>query len=103
MFNNAQTYSDKWQTCLDRIKSQTSAEEFEKWFRPIEAIAFDGTKLRLRVPNESYVNQIEKNYLSLLRPIILQCYGQQTQHRIRRSRIRSSFRAFRAGSTSTRS
>ena len=79
MFNNAQTYSDKWQTCLDRIKSQTSAEEFEKWFRPIEAIAFDGTKLRLRVPNESYVNQIEKNYLSLLRPIILQCYGQQTQ------------------------
>ena len=67
------------QACLDRIKSQTSAEEFDKWFRPIEAIAFDGTKLRLRVPNESYVNQIEKNYLSLLRPIILQCYGQQTQ------------------------
>lgn len=79
MFNNAQTYNDKWQACLDRIKSQTSAEEFDKWFRPIEAIAFDGTKLRLRVPNESYVNQIEKNYLSLLRPIILQCYGQQTQ------------------------
>ena len=80
MFNNVQTtYSDKWQTCLDRIKSQTSDEEFEKWFRPIEAIAFDGTKLRLRVPNESYVRQIEKNYLPLLRPIILQCYGQQTQ------------------------
>ncbi len=79
MFNNAQTYSDKWQTCLDRIRTQTSAEEFDKWFRPIEAIAFDGTKLRLRVPNESYVSQIEKNYLSLLRPIILQCYGQQTQ------------------------
>ena len=79
MLNNAQTYSDMWQICLDHIKARTSAEEFEKWFRPIVPIAFDGTKLRLRVPNESYVNQIEKNYLSLLRPIILQCYGQQTQ------------------------
>lgn len=79
MLNNAQTYSDMWQICLDQIKTQTSAEEFEKWFQPIVPIAFDGTMLRLRVPNESYVNQIEKNYLSLLRPIIWQCYGQQTQ------------------------
>ena len=79
MLNNAQTYHDRWQNCLDRIKAQTSSEEFEKWFQPIVPIEFDGTKLRLRVPNESYVNQIEKNYISLLRPIIMQCYGQETK------------------------
>ena len=79
MLTNVQSYSDMWQTCLDRIKAQTSSEEFEKWFRPIVPIAFDGTKLRLRVPNESYISQIEKNYLSLLLPIVMQCYGQQTQ------------------------
>ncbi len=79
MYNNVQPYNEMWQTCLDRIKAQTSTEEFEKWFQPIVPIEFDGVRLRLRVPNESYVNQIEKNYLSLLRPIILQCYGQQTQ------------------------
>ena len=78
MISNTQSHNDLWQNCLDQIRSLTSAEEFEKWFRPIAPISFDGQLLRLRVPNESYVNQIEKNYLQLLRPIILQCYGQQT-------------------------
>ena len=75
MLNNTQTYSDMWQNCLDRIKAQTSAEEFEKWFQPIVPLEFDGTTLRLRVPNESYVRQIEKNYIPFLRPIISQQIG----------------------------
>lgn len=79
MLNNAQTYNDTWQNCLNRIKAQTSTEEFEKWFRPIVPLEFDGTVLRLRVPNESYVRQIEKNYIPFLRPIISQLYGQQTR------------------------
>ena len=54
MLNNTQTYSDMWQNCLDRIKAQTSEEEFVKWFQPIVPLEFDGTNLRLRVPNESY-------------------------------------------------
>ena len=79
MLSNTQTYHDMWQNCLDRIKAQTSAEEFAKWFEPIEPLEFDGTTLRLRVPNESYVRQIEKNYIPFLRPIISQLYGQQTR------------------------
>ena len=77
MLDNSQTYSDMWQNCLDRIKTQTSAEEFRKWFQPIVPLEFDGTTLRLRVPNESYVHQIEKNYIPFLKPIISQLYGQQ--------------------------
>ena len=50
-----------------------------KWFQPIVPLEFDGTNLRLRVPNESYVHQIEKNYIPFLRPIISQLYGQQTR------------------------
>ncbi len=72
-------YSDVWQHCLSFIKAQTSAEEFEKWFEPIVPIEFDGTILRLRVPNESYVRQIEKNYIPFLRPIISQHYGDNTK------------------------
>ena len=68
-----------WQNCLDQIKARTSAEEFEKWFQPIVPLEFDGTTLRLRVPNESYVRQIEKNYIPFLKPIISQLYGQQTR------------------------
>lgn len=81
MLATNRTYSsnDVWQCFLDRIKEQTSQEEFAKWFLPIVPLEFDGTILRLRVPNASYVNQIEKNYLPLLKPIIAQIYGQQTR------------------------
>ena len=79
MLNNTQTYSDIWQHCLDQIKARTSEEEFRKWFQPIVPLEFDGTTLRLRVPNESYVRQIEKNYIPFLKPIISQLYGQQTR------------------------
>ena len=79
MTTNTQTYNDMWQECLAHLKNQTTEEEFVKWFEPIVPLEFDGTTLRLRVPNASYVYQIEKNYLKFLRPIISQYYGQQTK------------------------
>ena len=45
------TYRDEWQMCLSQIKEQTSDEEFSKWFKPIVPLDFDGTTLKLRVPN----------------------------------------------------
>ena len=79
MLATNQTNNDVWQSLLDRIKEQTSQEEFAKWFLPIVPLEFNGTTLRLRVPNKSYVNQIENHYLPLLKPIIAQIYGQQTR------------------------
>ena len=76
---NSQTYNETWQSCLNIIKEQTSNEEFARWFEPITPLAFDGTNLRLCVPNASYANHIEKNYLNILRPIILQMFGRQTR------------------------
>ena len=81
MVINTQTYSDIWQNCLSRIKEQTSEEEFVKWFKPIVPLDFDGTTLRLRVPNESYVYHIEKNYIPFLKPIIHQLFGLKTRLR----------------------
>ena len=77
MLAPAQTYCEKWQTCLDQIKSRTTEEEFVKWFKPIVPLEFDGKTLRLCVPNMSYVYQIEKHYIPFLRPIISQLYGQE--------------------------
>ncbi len=79
MTSNTQTYNDMWQECLAHLKTRTTEEEFSKWFEPIVPLEFDGTTLRLRVPNASYVYQIEKNYLKFLRPIISRYYGQQTK------------------------
>ncbi len=81
MLPNPQNHSDLWQTCLSRLREKTSPEEFDRWFGPIVPLDFDGTVLRLRVPNESYVNQIEKNYIPVLRPIIHQLFGLRTRLR----------------------
>ena len=75
MIVNNQTYREVWQTCLSQIKEQTSSEEFSKWFKPIVPLDFDGTTLKLRVPNESYVYYIEKHFIKLLTPIIHQQFG----------------------------
>lgn len=81
MVINTQISGDVWQNCLSRIKEQTSEEEFIKWFKPIVPLDFDGTTLRLRVPNESYVYHIEKNYIPFLKPIIHQLFGIKTRLR----------------------
>lgn len=79
MTPNTQTYNDMWQECLAHLKTQTTEEEFVKWFQPIVPLEFSDRKLRLRVPNMSFIYQIEKNYLKFLRPIISQLYGPQTK------------------------
>lgn len=76
---NAVHSNNVWQNLLEQVREKTSQEEFDKWFRPIVPIEFDGKMLRLRVPNASYVYQIEKNYLPFLKPIIEQVYGEQTR------------------------
>lgn len=81
MVVDTQTYSDIWQHCLSLIKERTSTDEFTKWFKPIVPLDFDGTTLRLRVPNMSYVYHIEKNYIPSLKPIIHQMFGTKTQLR----------------------
>lgn len=75
----ADTYTDIWKNCLLKIKEQTSDEEYAKWFKPIEPLDFDGTTLKLKVPNESYVLHIEKHFIPVLRPIIHQLFGLKTK------------------------
>ena len=73
------THNEVWQNCLDLIRQQTSQEEFAKWLLPINPLEFNGTILRICVPNASYVNEIEKKYMQMIRPIIAQVYGPQTR------------------------
>ncbi len=81
MFGNTQKYSAVWQDCLSRVREHTSEDEFSRWFAPIVLLDFDGTTLKLRVPNESYVSHIEKNYIPMLRPLIQNLFGAQTRLR----------------------
>ncbi len=81
MTPDRKAYDDLWQNCLVRIKEQTSEDEFTKWFKPLVPIDFDGVTLQLRVPNESYVYHIERNYLTFLKPILYQLFGMKTRLR----------------------
>lgn len=81
MLYNSNSYDDAWHNCLVMIQKQTSPEEFVKWFKPIVPVGFDGTTLRLRVPSESYVYHIEKNYIPFLKPIIRELFGHNTRLR----------------------
>ena len=76
---NAYTNNEVWQVCLNRIKEQTPQNEFAKWFEPIHPISFDGTNLRLMVPNASYVTHIQENYMKIFAQAIMQMYGRQTR------------------------
>ena len=76
---HTETYTKVWQDCLDRLQLTITEEEYVKWFKPIRPIGFDGSNLRLRVPNESFVVNIEKLFLSRLKPISRELYGADTQ------------------------
>lgn len=72
-------YAAIWQHCLHLIKNQTSDDEFVKWFKPMVPLSFDGENLRIRVPDQSHVQHIEQNYISMLRPIIREEFGVKTR------------------------
>ncbi|MFI3317922.1 MAG: chromosomal replication initiator protein DnaA [Rikenellaceae bacterium] len=79
MLQSNHTYKQTWKVCLDQIKAKTSHEEFAQWFAPIVPLEYDGSTLRLGVPDRSYVQQIEKSYISILRPLISEMFGKQTK------------------------
>ena len=51
MFNVAQ----QWNSCLDVIKANLPAEQFDVWFAPIVAVDFDqeNNRVTLKVPRSS--------------------------------------------------
>lgn len=67
-----------WQNCLLKIQGMVPREEFVKWFLPVEALDFDGSKLRLKVPNNSFYKQLDSNYLDILQPLIRAYFGEGT-------------------------
>ncbi len=73
------TYDPKWGDCLERIKCQTTEEEFVRWIKPIVPMEYDGDRLRLGVPNKGHVDHIERNYIKLLQPIVWAMYGERTR------------------------
>jgi chromosomal replication initiator protein len=64
-----------WATVAARIKTEVSADTFDRWFRDIELVELGENQLTLRVPNNIYQFWIESNYLNLVRSTVMLAFG----------------------------
>ena len=73
MFNVAQ----QWNRCLDVIKANLPAEQFNAWFAPIVAVDYDlkDNRVTLKVPSQYYVEQLEGRYINILKLSLKKVFG----------------------------
>jgi len=64
-----------WKHIVKTIRPEVSTDTFLRWFKGIQMVAADETRLTLRVPNNIYQLWIETNYLPLLQSAILNVLG----------------------------
>ena len=77
MFNVAQ----QWNRCLDVIKANMPAEQFNVWFAPIVAVDFDqeNNRVTLKVPSQFFVEQIEGRYINVLSSSLKMVFGENVK------------------------
>ena len=77
MYNVAQ----QWNRCLDVIKANLPAEQFNVWFTPIVAVDFDqvNDRVTLRVPSQFFVEQIEGRYITILSAALKKVFGENVK------------------------
>ena len=77
MINVAQ----QWNRCLDVIKANLPAEQFDAWFAPIVAVDFDqeNDRVTLRVPSQFFVEQIEGRYFNIISTALKRVFGENVK------------------------
>lgn len=64
-----------WNNCLKIIKVSISENDFNKFFRPIEAYSLKNNKLTIKVPSQYYYEYIENNFIKELKGAIFSTLG----------------------------
>ncbi|MEI9892517.1 MAG: chromosomal replication initiator protein DnaA, partial [Chthoniobacter sp.] len=64
-----------WAEVVAQIKTEVSADSYDRWFREIEPVELDEKTLTLRVPNNIYQLWIESNYQTQLRSVVMLVSG----------------------------
>jgi len=58
-----------WQTCLDRLEGELTAQQFNTWIRPLQAIE-EETTLRIIAPNQFVRDWVNSRFLDRINRII---------------------------------
>jgi len=58
-----------WQACLDRLEGELTAQQFNTWIRPLQAIE-ESDKLRILAPNQFVLDWVNNRFLDRINAII---------------------------------
>lgn len=64
-----------WKKCVQILRDNLDAEQFNAWFAPIVAVSYENDKLTLKLPSQFFVQQIEQNYFQLFSATLRRVYG----------------------------
>lgn len=64
-----------WDDCLQFIKDNIPAPQYESWFSQITSLGFEDKKLRLMLPSPFVVDVLEQRYMDVLGSAIRKVYG----------------------------
>ena len=70
-----------WNRCLDVIKANLPAEQFDAWFAPIVAVDLDqeNNRVTLRAPSQFFVEKIEGRYFAILSAAMKKVFGENVK------------------------
>ena len=58
-----------WQQCIDLLRDELPAQQFNTWIRPLQ-IEADGDELRVYAPNRFVLDWVNEKYLSRLMELL---------------------------------
>ncbi|WP_395338994.1 chromosomal replication initiator protein DnaA [Ningiella sp. W23] len=67
--------SISWDKCLDLLKQELSAEQFNMWLKPLKS-NFDGEALHLYAANRFVLSWVKDEYYQLISATLTQLYGE---------------------------
>lgn len=59
-----------WQSCLEFIRQNVSAQSFKTWFGPIHPLKLKGNVLHISVPSKFFYEWLEEHYVGILKEAI---------------------------------
>jgi chromosomal replication initiator protein len=66
-----------WRECLKVIKNNVPYITYNTWFLPIKPFELEGSTLKVKVPNNFFVEWIEEHYNTLIQQAVNQILGQE--------------------------
>lgn len=63
-----------WKRCTEQLEHQLSAQQFNTWIRPLQAVEESDT-LRLLAPNQFVLEQIQDQFLEVIRTTVVRSAG----------------------------